>query len=69
MTLYGTFGDGSTTNPTSNQYSRPFASRSYDGSKLFFNWFDTDTTIYGVPLDNHANKNPDLWSVGYEVTR
>ena len=67
VTYYGRFGDGSTANPTSTQYSRPFACRSSDGYSLFFNWFDTDTVLYGVPANGYANISPDLWSVAYNV--
>src|SRR6185295_82275 len=34
-TFRGAFGSGTTTDPTSNQDNRPFASRSWDGHKLF----------------------------------
>jgi hypothetical protein len=42
---------------------RPFASRSWDGSKLYFGFFDTDTITFG----NYNNENPDLRLIGYDV--
>jgi len=42
---------------------RPFASRTWDGSKLFFGWFDTDTSIYFT----NQNEFPDLHLIGYDV--
>ena len=65
MTFRGVFGDGSADNPTLNEDSRPFASRSWDGTKLFFSWFDTDTIIFG---SIQGNLFPDLHSIGYDVT-
>src|SRR4029078_9815932 len=41
---------------------RPFISRTWDGSKLYFGWFDTDT-ITGLFTKNQ----PDLHLVGYDV--
>jgi len=63
-TYKGTFGSGSVTHPTLNEYNRPFATRSWDGTKLFFSWFDTDPLVYGTPNNLH----PDLHTIGYDVT-
>jgi len=38
-------------------------SRNWDGSKLFYTWFDTDTAIFGS-IDNVF---PDMHSVGYDL--
>ena len=46
-----------------NEYLRPFASRIWDGSKLFFGWFDTDTAYWGI----YYNDQPDLHLIGYDV--
>jgi hypothetical protein len=60
-TFFSTFG-------TSNideidEWLRPFASRTWDGSKLYFGWFDTDTLSHGI----FTNQNPDLHLIGYDV--
>ncbi len=64
MTFRGTFGDGSTTNPTVNEDNRPQTSTTWDGSKLFFSWFDTDTIAH--PNATGDNMHPDLWVRGYD---
>ena len=64
MTFRGSFGDGSTTNPTVNEDNRPQSSTTWDGSKLFFSWFDTDTIAH--PNPNGDNMRPDLWVRGYD---
>jgi len=46
------------------EFSRQFASRSWDGSKLFFGWFDSDTAVYPFPF---FNSHPDLRLVGFDV--
>jgi hypothetical protein len=65
----GTFG--STTdvnNPQIGEYNRPQASRTYtNGNKLFFSWFDTDTTS-GLNPAASGNVAPDFWSIGYDIT-
>ena len=65
LTFRGAFGDGSTDNPSLSEDSRQFASRSWDGSKLFFSWFDTDTVTFGSA---NGNLFPDLHSIGYNVS-
>jgi len=45
------------------QFQRHFASRTWDGSKLFFGFFDTDTMTFGI----FENLNPDLRLIGYDV--
>lgn len=70
QTLVGTFGVSATdaTNPTIAEYNRCQASRNWNGDKLFFSWFDTDTINY-APLDqNHANMHPNAFVVGYDIT-
>src|SRR5205814_1627241 len=49
-----------------NEYNRPFSSRTTDGSKLFFGWFDTDTlsAAYTVATGNFV---PDLHVKAYDV--
>ncbi len=66
-TFSGVFGANTTAQPNSTQYNRQFASRNWDGSMLFFSWFDTDTIYYGVSADDKNNKNPDLFTIGYDV--
>jgi len=57
---YSIFGPGA---GDVSEYNRPFASRTDDGSKLYFGWFDTDTATFGI----YTNQNPDLRLVGYDV--
>jgi len=64
MTYRGVFGLGTGTDPELIEYNRPFASRNWDGTKLFFSWFDTDTNVF-VGLS--GNQRPDLHSIGYDV--
>jgi len=49
--------------------SRPQITRSYDGSKLFFSWFETDTLNWPPHPANGAykNQNPDMHLVGYDI--
>jgi hypothetical protein len=61
QTNYSTFGTAGVDEVT--EYNRPFASRTWDGSKLYFGWFDTDTATFGI----YTNQNPDLRLVGYDV--
>ena len=63
-TFRGNYGDGSATHPSIPEDSRPQASRSWDGSKLFFTWFDTDTNIFGSGVENIFR---DMHSIGYDV--
>jgi hypothetical protein len=58
---YSTFGTAGVDEVS--EYNRPFASRTFDGSKLYFGWFDTDTATFGI----YTNQNPDLHLVGYDV--
>jgi len=44
--------------------NRPQASRSADGTKVFFHWFDTDLDLW----TGTANDFPDLWMMGVDVT-
>jgi len=45
------------------EFLRPFASRNWDGSKLYFGFFDTDTATFFI----YDNVSPDLRLVGYDV--
>jgi len=56
--LRGTFGIGTS---TLSQDTRPCASRNEAGNKLFFSWYETDTT------NSAANDQADLFTVGYDV--
>ncbi|MEO8087683.1 MAG: T9SS type A sorting domain-containing protein, partial [Bacteroidota bacterium] len=58
-TYYGAFGNMQFV----YEDNRAQFSRSWDGSKLFFTWFDTDTLLYGPGLNNF----PDMHAVGYDV--
>ncbi len=66
MTFRGTYGiTGDATNPGIGEDSRPQCSRNWDGSKVFFTWFDTDTIVFGVPTE--GNIFPDMFSIGLDV--
>ncbi len=58
------FGDGSTANPTISEGGRGQASETWDGTKLFFTYFDTDT----VDFPTVGNLNPNMITVGYNTT-
>jgi len=45
------------------EFISPFISRTWDGSKLFFGFFDTDT----FPIPYYDNVKPDLRLIGYDV--
>jgi len=70
-TLVGTFGVSATdvANPSISEYNRGQISRSWDGSKLFFVWFDTDTTQFAPTDPSHANEYPSAFVMGYDVVR
>lgn len=67
--IYGVMGDPAT--PSNNRVydNRPQISRSYDGTKLFFSWFETDTTSWVPNWANNGydNQHPDMHLVGYDV--
>ena len=64
QTYYGDFGTaGSTTDPEIQDENRLQISRSWEGSKLFYTWFDTDTSIFGPGLNNF----PDTRSIGLDL--
>jgi hypothetical protein len=46
------------------EYNRPQITRTLDGSKMFFTWFETDTLIWGSSV---GNVQPDMWTVGLDV--
>lgn len=59
QTFRGVFGDATT--QVLNEDNRPQASRSWDGSRVFISWFDTDTNnIAGL-----GNTYPDIYSRGF----
>jgi hypothetical protein len=60
-TYSGQFGTANVDQIT--EFQRPFVSRTWDGSKLYMGWFDTDTLTFGI----FTNTNPDLHMVGYDV--
>jgi len=64
-TFSATFGAGTTQDPTITEYTRGQASSTWDGTKLFFTWFDTDTITYGSAA---GNSSPDMHSVGFNTT-
>jgi len=47
-----------------NEDNRPQATRTLDGSKVFFTYFDTDTAVFGTT----DNSFPDAHCMGYNVT-
>jgi hypothetical protein len=68
--IYGAMGNpsGATTRQVYDQ--RPQITRSYDGTKLFFSWFETDTAAW-LPDPNNGgydNQHPDMHIIGYDVT-
>jgi hypothetical protein len=64
QTYYGDFGTaGSTTDPQIQDENRLQISRNWEGSKIFYTWFDTDTAIFGAGLNNF----PDCRSVGMDL--
>ncbi|MEO8087123.1 MAG: T9SS type A sorting domain-containing protein, partial [Bacteroidota bacterium] len=64
QTYFGDFGTaGSTTDPEIQDENRLQISRSWEGSKIFYTWFDTDTAIFGPGLNNF----PDARSVGVDL--
>jgi len=63
-TFRGNYGDGTAAHPAIPEDSRPQASRSWDGSKIFVTWFDTDTNVFGSGVENIFR---DMHSIGYDV--
>ena len=45
------------------EFLRPFVSRTWDGSKLYYGFFDTDTATFFI----YDNVSPDLRLIGYDV--
>ena len=64
LALPQTFRGEFTDSQTLNEDNRCQVSRTLDGTRLFFVWFDTDTLTFGVT----DNINPDAHCVGYNVT-
>ncbi|HNR19340.1 MAG TPA: T9SS type A sorting domain-containing protein [Bacteroidia bacterium] len=62
QTFRGNFGDASATNPALAEDNRPQATRSWDGSKIFISWFDTDT----VSFPALGNAYPDHFTRGFD---
>lgn len=44
---------------------RPQISTNYNGSKIFYSWFATDTTLHPSAT---TNSNPDAWLLGLNIT-
>ncbi len=63
QTYDATFGAGTTNDPTVTQATRGQATTTWDGTKIFFTWYDTDTLIYG-PV---GNTQPDMHAMGYNI--
>ena len=63
-TYDATFGAGTTNDPTITEYTRGQATSTFDGTKLFFTWYDTDTLIYGSA---GGNSQPDMHCMGYNT--
>jgi hypothetical protein len=63
-TARGTYGDNSAANANLTHDNRTQASRTWDGTKLMFTWFDTDDASF----PGLGNTYPDAYSVGYNVT-
>jgi hypothetical protein len=61
QTYAGQFGTAGVDQVT--EFQRPFVCRTWDGSKLYYGWFDTDTATFGILTNN----NPDLHLMGYDV--
>ena len=59
----GNYGDY-TSGAGVQEGNRPYISRSWDGTKLFYTWFDTDPNIFGTPLNDY----PDVYIAGYDET-
>ncbi len=65
QTYYGDFGTaGSTVDPEIQEENRAQFSRSWDGTKVFYTYFDTDTATYGAGLNNF----PDIHVVGNDLS-
>ncbi len=64
QTYDATFGAGTTADPTVTQATRGQATSTWDGTKLFFTWYDTDTIVYGAA---GGNVQPDMHCMGYNV--
>ncbi len=63
-TYYGDFGiAGSSVDPQIQEENRLQISRNWEGSKLFYTWFDTDTAIFGPGLNNF----PDARAIGMDL--
>ena len=69
LTLKGTFGVSQSdfANPSTVEFNRCQASRNWNGDKLFFTWFDTDTLTFPPVDESHANMQPNSFTVGYDL--
>jgi hypothetical protein len=54
---------GTAGNDQITEFQRPFVSRTWDGSKVYFGWFDTDTATFFI----YDNLSPDLRLCAYDV--
>ena len=67
--IYGVMGDPANSAARQVYDHRAQITRSYDGTKLFFSWFVTDTTSWLPDPANggYNNQHPDMHVVGYDV--
>lgn len=64
MTGRGTYGDNSAANANLVHDNRAQGTRNWDGTKLMFTWFDTDTNNFlGL-----GNTYPDAYAVGFNTS-
>jgi len=68
--IYGVMGDPAVAANRQTYDNRPQITRSYDGTKLFFSWFETDTLAWQPLAANggYNNQNPDMHVRAYDVT-
>jgi hypothetical protein len=68
--IYGVMGDPATSTARQAYDTRTQITRSYDGTKLFFSWFETDTVNWAPDAANlgYDNQHPDMHVIGYDVT-
>lgn len=63
----GEYTSGGTSDPAA-EYNRMQASRTADGSKVFFIWNDSDTTVtFNASEAGLRNSSPDVWGAGIDI--
>jgi hypothetical protein len=60
MTYSGTFGSGDN---ELREWNRAHISTTYDGTKMFYTWFDTDTNSF----QDLGNVYPGMWCAGLDI--